>query len=292
MGVCVFVLAASAVLAVAAEQPVAPQKDPERVLARVQGQEIKEKDVDQIIQTAGPQGAMYDSEQGRKAILDELVAARLFALAGVKQGVDKSPAVLDAIAVFSSQAVARATIDGLMRDIAASEEEAKKFYDENPEQFTSPEEIHVRHILVSDDVTSADTIKGVQAELSRGTSFDVVAMERSICPSAPQGGDLGFFGRGQMVPEFEEAAFALQNPGDVSQPIQTSFGWHIIRLEEKKASSKVVYDEMKPQIIQYLTNEKRVRKYQEELEVLKKEYTVEIVPTAAASDATASPDQK
>jgi peptidyl-prolyl cis-trans isomerase C len=291
MGRCVCVLAFSALPALAAEQAAAPQKDPEKVLARVQGQEIREKDVDQIIQTAGPQGAMYDNEQGRRAILDELVAARLFALSGTKQGLDKSPAVVEAVASFTSQALARVTIDGMLQGITATEEEAKNFYDENPDQFLKPEEIHVRHILVSDDVASADTIKTVQAELSKGTSFDVLAMERSICPSAPQGGDLGFFGRGQMIPEFEEAAFALQNPGDLSQPVLTSFGWHIIKLEEKRASSTTEYDEVKPQIIQYLTNEKRVLKYQETLEALKKEYSVEILQ-AAAGDATVSPDKK
>jgi peptidyl-prolyl cis-trans isomerase C len=101
-------------------------------------------------------------------------------------------------------------------------------------------------------------------------------MSQSICPSAPQGGDLGFFGRGQMVPEFEEVAFALQNPGDISDPVQSSFGWHIIKLEEKQPPSVLGYDEIKPQIIQYLSNARRAQKYGEELETLKEEYKVEI----------------
>jgi parvulin-like peptidyl-prolyl isomerase len=115
-------------------------------------------------------------------------------------------------------------------------------------------------------------------------SFDVLAVNYSTDPSAAQGGgDLGFFGKGQMVPEFEEVAFALKEPGDISEPVQTAFGWHIIKLEEKKPSAVVSYDEVKPQIIQYLTNEKRAQKYRDQLEVLKKEYKVEIFDASPAS---------
>lgn len=286
-----FVMASSAAFAAPAEEASAPKKDPEKVLAKVETQEIKEKDIDQVIQMIGPQGAMmYDNEQGRKAILDELVAARLFSLMGAKQGLDKTPEFKEALANFASQALAKAAIENSLKDVAVPDEDTKKFYDGNPEQFTTPEEIRVRHILVSDDVTSADTIKLVQAELKKGTSFDVLAQKHSICPSAPQGGDLGFFGKGQMVPEFEEVAFAMKNLGDVSDPVKTSFGWHIIMLEEKKPSATMGYDEVKLQISQYLANEKKAKKYQEELESLKKEYKVEMF--LPKEEAPVSPDKK
>jgi peptidyl-prolyl cis-trans isomerase C len=261
-----------------------PAKDPERVLAKVETQEIKEKDVDQVILMAGPQGAAYDNEQGRKAILDELVAARLFAISGKKQGLDQTPEFKNVVENFTNQALARVAIEKALANISASEEESKKFYDENPEQFTTPEEVRARHILLSDDVTSADKVTTIQDELKRGVSFDVLAVTYSTDPSAAQGGgDLGFFGKGQMVPEFEEAAFALKESGDISSPVRTAFGWHIIKLEEKRPSTVISYDDVKPQIIQYLANEKRTQKYREELEVLKKEYKVEII--GASTDA-------
>lgn len=286
-------LTAFVALAAPSEPAAAPQKDPDQVLAKVEKEEIKEKDVDQVLQMMGPQGAaMYDNAQGRKAILDELVAARLFALSGAKQGLDKTPDFQAAVAGFTSQALARAAIEKSLNAVSVSDDEAKKFYDENPDQFTTPEEIHARHILVSDDVTSADTIKTIQAELKKGVSFDVVAKEHSICPSAPQGGDLGFFSKGQMVPEFEAAAFALKNPGDISEPVKTTFGWHIIKLEERKPATKLAYDDVKPQITQYLLNEKKAKKYQEDLDALKKQYKVEILTPATPADTTASPDKK
>ncbi|MDR1978263.1 MAG: peptidylprolyl isomerase [Synergistaceae bacterium] len=275
-------LAALVVFAAPAEQAAQPEKDPEKVLAKVETQEIKEKDVDQVILMAGPQGAVYDNEQGRKAILDELVAARLFAISGAKQGLDQTPEFKSVVENFANQALARVAIEKALGTIAASEEESKKFYDENPAQFTTPEELRARHILLSDDVTSADKVKTIQDDLKKGVSFDVLAVTYSTDPSAAQGGgDLGFFGKGQMVPEFEEAAFALKEPGDVSDPVRTSYGWHIIKLEEKKPSTVVSYDEVKPQIIQYLSNEKRAQKYRDELEVLKKEYKVELFEASA-----------
>jgi peptidyl-prolyl cis-trans isomerase C len=278
-------LAASMVFAAPAEQtPPQPEKNPEKVLVKIEAQEIKEKDVDQVIQMSGPQGAAYDNEQGRKAILEELIAVRLFALSGKKQGLDQTPEFKSVVENFTNQALARLSIEKAVENISASEEESKKFYDENPAQFTTPEEVRARHILLSDDVTSADKISTIQDELKKGVSFDVLAVTYSTDPSAAQGGgDLGFFGKGQMVPEFETAAFALKEPGDISDPVQTAFGWHIIKLEEKKPSAVVPYDDVKPQILQYLANEKKAEKYREELEVLKKEYKVEIFDASPAS---------
>jgi peptidyl-prolyl cis-trans isomerase C len=262
-----------------------PERNPETVLVRIETQEIKEGDIDQVIEMLGPQqGAMYDNEQGRSVILEELVASRLFSLSGAKAGLDQTPEFKAMVDNVIQQTLARAAVENLMKDVTASEEEAKKFYDENPAQFESPEQIHVRHILVSDDVTSSDKIALILDDLNKGVSFDAVAVNQSICPSAPQGGDLGFFGRGQMVPEFEEVAFALQNPGDISAPVLSSFGWHIIKLEEKRPASAVAYDEVKPQILQYLENEKKTQKYRETLDELRKEYRIEYLNSANAPD--------
>ena len=272
--------ASTAIAALAADpEGAAPVKDPEKVLARVEGQEIREKEVDQVLTAAGPQAAMmYDNEQGRKMILDDLVSARLLALSARKQGLDETPEFKSALEGFLTNLLARAAIEKAMVDVAVTDEDCKKFYDENPDQFITQDEVRARHILLTDDVTSADKIALIQEELKKGVSFDVLAVEHSIDPSAQQGGgDLGFFSRGRMVPEFEEAAFALKEPGEISEPIKSNFGWHIIKLEEKKPSSVTPYDSIKPQIEQYLSNEKKNQKYQEVLEVLKKEYKVEIM---------------
>ncbi len=285
-------LALAALLAAGAAWAAEPEAkaDPEKVLAKVADREIKEKDVDQIIQMMGPQGAMmYDNPQGRKAVLDELVSMNLFALKGAEEKLDQTPEFKAALEAFRTQSLARAAIDAALKDVAASDEDAKKFYDEHPEQFTQPERVHVRHILVSDDVTSADTLAKVQADLKAGVSFDEAAKSLSLCPSAAQGGDLGEVSKGQMVPEFEAAAFALKNPGDLSEPVKTQFGWHIIKLEGRTPSSVEPFDAVKPQVLQYLTNEKKSAAFKEAVEALKKTYKVEVL---VPEEAPASADKK
>lgn len=260
------------------EMKDAPKADPEKVLAKVADREIREKDIDQVIRMMGPQGAMmYDNPQGRRAVLDELVSMHLFALKGAEEKLDQTPEFKAALETFRNQSLARAAIDASLKDVTASDEDAKKFYDEHPDQFTQPERVHVRHILISDDVTSADAIAKIQADLKAGASFDEVAKSCSLCPSAAQGGDLGEVSRGQMVPEFEAAAFALKNPGDLSEPIKTQFGWHIIRLEDRTPSSLEPLDTVKPQLLQYLTNEKRNEAFKNAVEGLKKTYKVEML---------------
>ena len=297
LGLALVVLMGAGLAWAAQTQPEtkdAPKTDPERVLAKVSDREIREKDIDQVIRMMGPQGAMmYDNPQGRRAVLDELVSMHLFALRGAEEKLDQTPEFKTAVETFRNQSLARAAIDASLKDVTVSDEEAKKFYDEHPDQFTQPERVHVRHILISDDVTSADAIAKVQADLKAGVSFDEVAKSRSLCPSAAQGGDLGEVSKGQMVPEFEAAAFALKNPGDLSEPVKTQFGWHIIRLEGRTPSSLEPFDTVKPQLVQYLTNEKKGEAFKNAVEGLKKTYKVEmLVPEETASEDTTSEDKK
>lgn len=297
LGLALVVLMGAGLAWAAQTQPEtkdAPKADPEKVLAKVADREIREKDIDQVIRMMGPQGAMmYDNPQGRRAVLDELVSMHLFALKGAEEKLDQTPEFKTAVETFRNQSLARAAIDASLKDVTVSDEEAKKFYDEHPDQFTQPERVHVRHVLISDDVTSADAIAKIQADLKAGVSFDAVAKSRSLCPSAAQGGDLGEVSKGQMVPEFEAAAFALKNPGDLSEPVKTQFGWHIIRLEGRTPSSVEPFDTVKPQLVQYLTNEKKGEAFKNAVEGLKKTYKVEmLVPEETASEDTTSEDKK
>ena len=182
----------AAVSEVSQESAAPAEKDPERVLARVEGEEIREMDVDNFLTAAGPQVAMmYDNEMGRRLILDQLVTSRLLALFAKEHGFDENPEFKRTLNEFVTQALARAAIEEIMRDVTVSDEESREFYDENPDQFVTPEEIHASHILIADDETSADKIAFIQEELNKGVSFDVLAAEHSIDPSARQNsGDL------------------------------------------------------------------------------------------------------
>jgi parvulin-like peptidyl-prolyl isomerase len=129
-----------------------------------------------------------------------------------------------------------------------TDEDAESFYNENEQQFVSPDQVQASHILVKEENEASD----VKAKLDSGENFEDVAKKDSKCPSKEKGGDLGFFGKGQMVPEFEKAAFTL-NVGEVTGPVKTDFGYHMIKVTDKKESEKQSFDSVKENIKAYLS---------------------------------------
>lgn len=147
--------------------------------------------------------------------------------------------------------------------VSVPETEIRGFYDKNPEQFTREESVKASHILIgTDSETSADDRKKarekaekLRKELDGGADFAAVAKENSTCPSGQQGGDLGFFSKGQMVPAFEAVAFAIK-PGVVSDVVETQFGYHIIKVTEKKAAETVDFKDVRGKIEEFLKGQK------------------------------------
>jgi peptidyl-prolyl cis-trans isomerase C len=156
----------------------------------------------------------------------------------------------------------RMVSEGIAPEISISDEDVETFYTENFDKMSSPEQVRARHILISpksDDEAgkrlAREKVAAIQKELEGGASFAVVAMENSEGPSATGGGDLGFFSRGQMVPAFEETVFALQ-PGEISDVVETRFGYHIIKLEERLDAQTVSVEEASERIRPYLTQQR------------------------------------
>lgn len=247
--------------------------EPSKVLARVGSEDVTEAEVLEFIQPFGQQAVMlYGTEQGRKMILDDVISMRLYALDAEAQKLDQTPEFQAQLQGARRAMLAQASMREAIKGLTVSDDEAKKFYDENPDMFKNPERVHARHILVSSD----ETLAKVQAELKSGKSFDVVAKEYSIDPgSAANGGDLGEFPRGMMVPEFEKAAFELKNPGDVSEPVKTQFGWHIIKLEERIPESQMPFEQIKSRLLQELQEQKTQTVLQEKAKALEEKYKVE-----------------
>lgn len=170
----------------------------------------------------------------------------------------------------------RMVSDGIEPSIEITDEDVAEFYAANMERMTVPERVRARHILINlqaadDDGARAlaqDKIEAIQKEIEAGANFAMLAMQQSEGPSANQGGDLGFFGHGQMVPAFEAVAFALQ-PGEISDIVETPFGFHIIRLEEREEGRVVPVEEASERIRPYLTQQRleaTVEKLIEELQ--------------------------
>ena len=176
-----------------------------------------------------------------------------------------------------------------MGDAAVTEADAKKFYDENPQHFTQPEQVKASHILCGKrGITEADypaeleKIKAAKARLDAGEAFEDVAKDVSTCPSSKDGGDLGFFGKGQMDPAFEAAAFGLE-VGATSDIVKSSFGYHIIKVTDKKEGGSTPFDEVKDKITDYLTQQKQQEFWKEYDQKMKDGATIEYSAAEQAS---------
>ncbi len=151
----------------------------------------------------------------------------------------------------------------IVSKVTVTEEETKKFYDQNLDKFKKGETVRASHILCGVDAKATveekkkarEKAEKLRKDLAGGADFATLAKENSTCPSSKQGGDLGYFGRGQMVPAFEQVAFALK-PGEISDVVETQFGYHIIKLTEKKGAETVSFKDARPRIEEYLKNQK------------------------------------
>ncbi len=174
--------------------------------------------------------------------------------------------------------------DTTPKDFEISDEEISNFYNENPSYFSNPEKIKASHILVSVKEDSTDEekakalekVKMIQGKLDKGADFAKIAILESEGPSAPQGGDLGEFARGQMVKEFEEAAFTLPE-GEISGIVETQFGYHIIKTIKKIPESKFTLDEVKEKISVFLKQEKEKTSTQDYLDSLREKARIRII---------------
>ena len=185
---------------------------------------------------------------------------------------------------FASQLAMKKLIDKeLASKIVVTPEEVKAFYDGNPDVFKTPEMVRASHILVKVDKTATaeekakalEKIKGIQKRIQGGEDFAKVAKEVSDCPSKDNGGDLNFFQKGQMVPPFENAAFSMK-PGETSDIVETEFGYHIIKLTDKKDAGTMSFDEVKPRIEQHLKSEKMSQEFPKYIETFKSKAKIEI----------------
>jgi peptidyl-prolyl cis-trans isomerase C len=169
------------------------------------------------------------------------------------------------------------------------DKEIKAFYDGHPDFFKQPEQVRARHILIkvgpnadkSEKEAALKKIKDIQKKQEEGKDFAELAKEYSEGPSAAKGGDLGYFRREQMVKPFSDAAFALE-PGQVSDVVKTRFGYHLIKVEDKKAASTAPYESVKEKLAQYLKQQKMEKEIGAYVEKLKKKSKIELFSGAGS----------
>jgi peptidyl-prolyl cis-trans isomerase C len=219
------------------------------VVATVNGADIKQSDLDFAASEVGAQLANIPPEERRMMLLQFVIENQLMADAATKDKLDSGQSFEERLKYHRRRTLRDAYYDKAVRG-GVTEAEAKKVYDEKVAAMKPEEEIHARHILVA----TKEEAQEVVDRLKKGEDFAKVAKEKSKDPSA-EGGDLGFFARGQMLKPFEDAAFALQ-VNQISEPVQTQFGWHVIKVEEKRTRPLPTFDQVKDNIMIQLTQQK------------------------------------
>jgi peptidyl-prolyl cis-trans isomerase C len=238
-------LASAQAPAPAPAAPAAPT-DPAKVVARVDGQPITEADV----ALAGEDPALQGVADGQKrdVIVGYLIDLKTGARAAEAAKVGESPEFARKLAYFRDKLLLD---DYLEREVkkAVTPAAVRQLYDDTVKSIKPEDEVRARHILVEGE----DEAKRIAARVKGGEDFSKVAGEVSKDPgSKAEGGDLGFFTQDRMVAPFAEAAFKMK-PGDVSDPVKSQFGWHVIKVEERRQKPVPPFDEMKEQVETYLT---------------------------------------
>lgn len=273
----------------AAAAAEAPAPDPKTVLATVDGAQITAGEVEFAKEDLQQTLASMTEPQQRDYALNYLIDLKIAARAAEKDKLGDTEAFKQRMAYLNDRALMEELLQKTSK-AAVTDEAMRKLYDDTAKNLKPEQEVRASHILVKTE----DEAKKVEERLAKGEDFAAVAKDVSIDPgSGKQGGDLGFFGKGQMVPAFDEAAFKLE-PNKVSQPIKTQFGYHVIKVAEKRERPIPPFDQVKPQIEQYVVRTAQqdlILKLRGEAKVERTEAGKPATPPAAPAPEGATPPQ-
>ena len=236
---------------IAGSSVMAQEKSPKKVLATVNGIEITERELAFAEADLAQQFTNAPPEQRRALILNALIDIKLLAEAAKKAGLDQEQNFQARMAFLRSRALHNSYFQQNALD-SITDDEVQARYEKEIAAIPPSEEVSARHILVDEEAVANEIIK----QLDGGADFAELAKEKSTGPSGPNGGDLGYFGKGQMVPEFEAAVFALEKGQHTAKPVKTQFGWHVIKKEDARSSTPPAFEQVKDQIRQIVAREK------------------------------------
>ena len=246
----------------------------EKILARVGTLTVSEAEVNEFIKGLGQRGSAYNNPEGRKIILEQLIGNKLL-LQDARRNLMEGEAEFRAeLARLKDNLLISYAGNKVIANVTVSDAEIEKYYEENREKFVGEKTVNASHILVATREEALDILAKIKGgELS----FEDAAAAYSSCPSKEQGGNLGDFGQGQMVPEFDKAVFAMAE-GEISEePVQTQFGFHLIKLNSKADATVAPLEEIKPQLGEMLLGEKRRAAYESKINQLKIVYPVDLL---------------
>ncbi len=248
--------------------PAMAEDKPDAIIAKVAGVEIHESELALAESNIDPQLTKLPPEQRRIAALTALIDSKILAAKAKSEGLDETAEFKMRLKFLQDRELHNAYFKKHIVD-SVTDAEMKARYDKEVAVMPKQEEVHARHILVK----AEDEAKAVIAALDEGKDFAALAKDKSTDPNKSDGGDLGFFHKGQMVPEFENAAFALDAGSYTKTPVKTQFGYHVIKVEEKRPVAPPEFEKIKDQVRQVVMRDN----YLALLGKMKGETTIDIV---------------
>lgn len=221
------------------------------VVATVAGEPVYQSELNETVDQFKGQFGQLSEEQLKAVALSSLIDMKLIVADAEAKGLDETDAFKKRMDQAREQELYNAYFDEEIGN-KITDDMLQARYDEEIAKAPKQDEVHARHILVDTKEEAEDIIK----QLDDGADFAELAKEHSTGPSGEKGGDLGYFGKGQMVPEFEEVAFALEPGQHTEEPVKTQFGYHVIEVEDKREKAPVPFDQIKDQLRQLIISEK------------------------------------
>lgn len=245
----------------------------EKILAVIDGEEITESALNRIVERYPTDKRIYfDTFEGRKQLLEQKVAFGVFSRYAKEQGLDNSEEFIQKINDITEQILTQTVIADLFKNVTVSEEEAREYYNNNTDKFVMGETVSAKHILVDDEKTALD----IKEKLDYNEiTFDDAAKKYSKCPSKERGGTLGYFPKGKMVKEFEDAAFNAK-VGELSDPVKTDYGYHLILVDDKVEGRTLSFDEVKDKLLNEIKEKREQEIYEKKYNELKSRMNVKI----------------
>lgn len=251
----------------AVQVPAEDEVAPETVLATVGGEDITQADLNFAAEDLAQDLQQIPANQRRAFLLTVMIDMKVMANAARNEGLDQSEVFARRLGYLEDRALRRAFFADAVEG-AVTPEAVQGAYDTAAAEFESQTEVRARHILVE----SEEEANSIAEEIEGGMAFEQAAMAYSTDGSSANGGDLGYFSQGMMVPAFEEAAFALET-GDISEPVESQFGWHLIKLEDRRETEMPPLEQVQSQLAQQVLFEV----FEETVGDLKTETEIEIV---------------
>ncbi len=244
------------------------------LLVTVNGNNITKQDAQEFIMaTTNSPTVKYEElkPEEQEMIKERLIEKFLFGTLAKEEGIENDPEFKKSLEIIKSELMLNIWMKKQMENVVVSDSEAKDFYDKNQDKFIQDATLHARHILLENKKDAEDVINTLKPLSGQALQekFIELAKAKSTGPTGPNGGDLGTFKKGQMVPPFEKAVWALEEGKITTEPVKTQFGYHVIYLEKKNEASPLAYEDVKPQIVATLKQKQFMTKINDMAKVLK-----------------------